>query len=133
MAFKDKERYKAEMEKYRGKQNPGLVAVDAVPLQQQIPEKDMMDADLEADDAEGLESPQTPVESCSGESDFDDDTSAEHDMDMDSPPKTKEAGAEPSVAAESSVVAEKPLKEKEENDDGDQHAQKMDKSTSMIA
>ncbi|KAI9114921.1 hypothetical protein K1719_013934 [Acacia pycnantha] len=72
-ALKDKERYQAEMENYREKLKTGQDIGDVVPLQEQIPNKDMMDADLKVDETEGAESPQTPDKSCSGESDSEDD------------------------------------------------------------
>ncbi|KAK7270062.1 hypothetical protein RIF29_22946 [Crotalaria pallida] len=83
-ALKDKERYRAEMEDYREKQKMGIVISDAVPLQQRLPEPDdtdMVDADIRLDEAEA-DSLQTPEESSSGESDYEDDKATEKDFNM---------------------------------------------------
>ncbi|KAK4266525.1 hypothetical protein QN277_027427 [Acacia crassicarpa] len=125
-ALKDKERYQAEMEHYREKLKTGQGIGDAVPLQEQIPDKDMMDADLKVDETKGAESPQTPDKSCSGESDSEDDKGTEHNMDVDASAGMVGVGA-------SHLGAENLSKEKEGNDDGGQHAQKMDESPSMMA
>ncbi|XP_061357944.1 high mobility group B protein 15-like [Gastrolobium bilobum] len=79
-AVKDKERYRAEMEDYRGKLKMGQIISDAVPLQQRLPEPDTDMLDAEAD------SPQTPEESSSGGSDYEDDKATEKDFDMDALP-----------------------------------------------
>ncbi|XP_029130549.1 high mobility group B protein 15 isoform X2 [Cajanus cajan] len=87
-AMKDKERYRAEMEDYRERQRMGQVISDAVPLQQRLPEPDtdMMDVDMKMDEAEG-DSPQTPEESSSGGSDYEDyNKTAERGFDMDALP-----------------------------------------------
>ncbi|KAK7343249.1 hypothetical protein VNO77_11850 [Canavalia gladiata] len=96
-AVKDKERYRAEMEDYREKLKMGQIISDAVPLQQRLPEPetDMMDADMKLDEAEAG-SPQTPEESSSGGSDFEDDKATEKDFDMDALPATIGMGAESS-------------------------------------
>ncbi|XP_014510925.1 high mobility group B protein 15 [Vigna radiata var. radiata] len=87
-AMKDKERYRAEMEDYREKLKMGQVISDAVPLQQRLPEADadMLDVDLKTDEAEA-DSLQTPEESSSGGSDYEDySKTAERGFDMDSLP-----------------------------------------------
>ncbi|KAJ1385815.1 High mobility group box domain [Sesbania bispinosa] len=86
-AMKDKERYRAEMEDYREKLKMGQVISDAVPLQQRLPDPDveMLDADIKLDEVEG-DSLQTPEESSSGESDYEDDKAMEKDFDMDALP-----------------------------------------------
>ncbi|KAF1878466.1 hypothetical protein Lal_00047135 [Lupinus albus] len=75
-AVKDKERYKAEMEDYRKKLKTGQFISDAVPLQQRLPEQDtdMVDAEAEAD------SFQTPEESSSYESEYEDGRMTENDL-----------------------------------------------------
>lgn len=86
--MKDKERYRAEMEDYREKLKMGQVISDAVPLQQRLPEADadMLDVDLKTDEAEA-DSLQTPEESSSGGSDYEDySKTAERGFDMDSLP-----------------------------------------------
>ncbi|KAK4266526.1 hypothetical protein QN277_027428 [Acacia crassicarpa] len=125
-ALKDKERYQAEMENYREKLKTGQGIGDAAPLPEQIPDKDMMYADLKVDETEGAESPQTPDKSCSGESDSEDDKNTEHNIDVDASAGMIGVGA-------SHLGAENLSKEKEGNDDGDQHAQKMDESSSKVA
>ncbi|KAL2323856.1 hypothetical protein Fmac_022914 [Flemingia macrophylla] len=87
-AMKDKERYRAEMEDYRERLRLGQVISDAVPLQQRLPEPDtdMMHVDMKMDEAEG-DSPQTPEESSSGGSDYEDyNKTAERGFDMDALP-----------------------------------------------
>ena len=80
--MKDKERYRVEMEDYREKLKMGPVISDAVPLQQRLPEPD---TDM-LDEAEG-DSPQTPEESSSGGSDYEDyNKTAERGFDMDALP-----------------------------------------------
>ncbi|KAI9095699.1 hypothetical protein K1719_026259 [Acacia pycnantha] len=49
------------MENYREKLKTGQGIGDDVPLQEQIPNKDMVDADLEVDETAGAESPQAIV------------------------------------------------------------------------
>ncbi|KAI9114918.1 hypothetical protein K1719_013931 [Acacia pycnantha] len=120
-ALKDKERYQAEMKNYREKLKTSQGIGDVAPLQEQIPDKDRMDTDLKVDETEGAESPQTPDKSCSGESDSEDDKGTEHNMDVDA------------SAGMIGVGAENLSKEKEGNDDGDQHGQNMDESSSMMA
>ncbi|XP_015942260.1 high mobility group B protein 15 [Arachis duranensis] len=78
-AMKDKERYRVEMEDYREKQKMGQVISDAVPLQQRLPE------DMKLDETEG-DSFQTPEESSTGGSDYDDDRAMEKDFDEDASP-----------------------------------------------
>ncbi|KAL1295591.1 high mobility group B protein 15 isoform X2 [Arachis hypogaea] len=90
-ALKDKERYRVEMEDYREKQKMGQVISDAVPLQQRLPE------DMKLDETEG-DSFQTPEESSTGGSDYDDDRAMEKDFDEDASPV---AG----MGAESSCLA----------------------------
>ena len=94
--MKDKERYRAEMENYREKLKMGQVISDAVPLQQRLPEPgtDMLDAEMKLDEAEA-ESHQTPEESSSGGSDYEDDKATDKDFDMDASPVAG-AGAESS-------------------------------------
>ncbi|KAJ1443288.1 High mobility group box domain [Sesbania bispinosa] len=79
-ALKDKERYKAEMENYREKLKTCHVINDVVPPQQQLPEVDttLVDVDIKL-----LGSPQTPEESSSGGSDYEDD------INMDASPRVK--------------------------------------------
>ncbi|KAI9095672.1 hypothetical protein K1719_026232 [Acacia pycnantha] len=60
-ALEDEERHRAEMENYREKLKTGQGIGDAVPLQEQIPNKDMVDAHLKVDETEGAESPQAIV------------------------------------------------------------------------
>ncbi|XP_027367348.1 high mobility group B protein 15-like isoform X2 [Abrus precatorius] len=95
-AVKDKERYRAEMEDYREKQKMGQVISDAVPLQQRLPDpdSDMLDADMKLDEA-GEDSAQTPEESSSGGSDYEDCKAPEKDFDMGAFPAIGE-GAESS-------------------------------------
>lgn len=83
-AVKDKERYRAEMEDYRGKLKMGHVISDAVPLQQRLPDPDtdMVDADIKLDETE-FDSLQTPEESSSGGSDYEDDKAMDKDFDVD--------------------------------------------------
>ncbi|XP_028759789.1 high mobility group B protein 15 isoform X2 [Neltuma alba] len=95
-ALKDKERYQAEMENYREKLKTGQGIGDAVPLQQQIPDKDMMDADLKVDESEGVEFPQTPAESSSSESGCEVDKGTEHNLDVNASPGMIGVGAESS-------------------------------------
>ncbi|XP_054805653.1 high mobility group B protein 15 isoform X1 [Prosopis cineraria] len=133
-ALKDKERYQAEMEGYREKMKTGQGVGDAVPLQQQIPGKDMMDTDLKVDETEGVVFPQTADESSSGESEYEDDKGAEHDLGMDASAGMIGVGAESSYlgAEKLSKGGEMELQNKEGNDDGDR-AQKMGESSSMMA
>ncbi|TKY50596.1 High mobility group B protein 15 [Spatholobus suberectus] len=87
-AMKDKERYRAEMEDYRERLKMGQVISDAVPLQQRLPEPDtdMMDVDIKMDETDA-HSPQTPEESSSGGSDYEDYNKAEErGFDMDALP-----------------------------------------------
>lgn len=83
-AVKDKERYQAEMEDYRGKLKMGHVISDAVPLQQRLPDPDtdMVDAGIKLDESE-FDSLQTPEESSSGGSDYEDDKAMDKDFDVD--------------------------------------------------
>ncbi|RDX71867.1 High mobility group B protein 15, partial [Mucuna pruriens] len=96
-AMKDKERYRAEMEDYREKLKMGQVISHAVPLQQRLPEPDteMLD-DIKIDEAEA-DSAQTPEESSSGGSDYEDynNKGSERGFDMDALPVIG-LGAEPS-------------------------------------
>ncbi|MED6168422.1 hypothetical protein PIB30_011590 [Stylosanthes scabra] len=78
-AMKDKERYRVEMEDYREKQKMGQVISDAVPLQQRLPE------DMKLDEADG-DSFQTPEESSTGGSDYEDDRAMDKDFDEDASP-----------------------------------------------
>lgn len=86
-AMKDKERYRAEMEDYREKLKMDQVISNAVPLQQRLPEvdTDMLNADMKLDEAEA-DSPQTPEESSSGGSEYEDDKAMEKDYSMDALP-----------------------------------------------
>ncbi|XVF29131.1 hypothetical protein REPUB_Repub15cG0093100 [Reevesia pubescens] len=88
-ALKDKERYRVEMEDYRERLRTGQVISDAMPLQQRLPEPDveMAEADLKLEETEGGESPQTlENDSSSGGSDFEDDKTADKDLDMEESP-----------------------------------------------
>ncbi|KAI9095692.1 hypothetical protein K1719_026252 [Acacia pycnantha] len=60
-ALKDKERYQSEMENYRKKLKTGQGIGDALPLQEQIPKKDMVDVDMYVDKTKEAESPQAKV------------------------------------------------------------------------
>lgn len=62
-AFKDKERYRSEMEEYKERLRTDQVISDAVPLQQRLPGQDVVntvDEDAEIEDNEEGESPHTP-------------------------------------------------------------------------
>ncbi|XWS13426.1 hypothetical protein CRYUN_Cryun36dG0036400 [Craigia yunnanensis] len=88
-ALKDKERYRIEMEDYRERLRTGQVISDAVPLQQRLPELDvdMAEADMKLEDTEAGDSPQIPEnDSSSGGSDFEDDKTANKDLDMEESP-----------------------------------------------
>ncbi|KAH1097509.1 hypothetical protein J1N35_014430 [Gossypium stocksii] len=85
-ALEDKERYRVEMEDYREKLRTGQVLGNALPLPQQLPEMDvgMAEADMKLDETEGGESPQTPEnDSSSDGSDFEDDKTADKDLDIE--------------------------------------------------
>ncbi|CAL5210314.1 unnamed protein product [Lathyrus oleraceus] len=81
-AMKDKERYKTEMECYREKLKMDQVISDAVPLQQRHPEAD---TDMKFDEAEA-DSLQTPEESSSVGSEYEDDKGMEKDFSVDAFP-----------------------------------------------
>ncbi|KAK6914309.1 High mobility group box domain [Dillenia turbinata] len=89
-AFKDKERYRIEMEGYRERQRSSQVINDAVPIRQRSPEPD--------------------IESSSGESDSEDDKMVE-DADMGASPEEK-IGTEAEVFSEEKVGAEVSTEEK---------------------
>ncbi|KAI4338345.1 hypothetical protein L6164_016684 [Bauhinia variegata] len=135
-ALKDKERYRAEMEDYREKLKAGQVISDAVPLQQRLPETDMMDvdADVKLDETEAGDLLQTPEnESSSGASDYEDVQAAEKDLVLD-------ASDGIAVGAESSYLgAEKSSKEvdfevpKRDGNGGDEPIKKMDEGKSLLA
>ena len=86
-AVKDKERYKAEMEYYREKLKMGQVISDAVPLQQRLPEPDtgMLNADTKLDETEA-DSVETPEESSSGGSEYEDDKGTEKEFGVNALP-----------------------------------------------
>ncbi|CAI8601547.1 unnamed protein product [Vicia faba] len=86
-AMKDKERYKTEMESYREKLKTDQVISDAEPLQQRLPEADtdMLNADMKFDEAEA-DSLQTPEESSSAGSEYEDDRGMEKDFSVDAFP-----------------------------------------------
>lgn len=134
-ALKDKERYRAEMENYREKLKTGQIVTDGVPLQQQLPNTNVMDLDLKIDDADGGESFQTPDQSSSGESDFEDDKDTEHNLEMDAPPGIIGMGAESSYlgSEKSSKEGEIEFQKKGGDDGGDFQAQKVDESKGMLA
>lgn len=85
--MKDKERYKTEMESYREKLKMDQVISDAMPLQQRLPEADtdMLNADMKFDEAEA-DSLQTPEESSSVGSEYEDDKGTEKDYSVDAFP-----------------------------------------------
>lgn len=116
------------MEDYREKQKTGQVISDAVPLQQRLPNTDVVDA-------EGGDSPQTPDESSSGESEYEDDKGPEHLLDMDVSPVITGVGAESSFLGldKSSKEGEIEFQKKDGDDEGDQQAQKIDETKSMMA
>lgn len=87
--MEDKERYRTEMEDYREKLKTGQLISNAVPLQQRLPELNIMaEADIpieeaEEDDEEGDSS------GSSGESEpHDDDQSGETDLELEEPSLT---------------------------------------------
>ncbi|KAF7837109.1 high mobility group B protein 15 [Senna tora] len=134
-AVKDKERYRAEMEDYREKIKTGQLISD-VPPQHRLPGTDMMDVDLKVDETEGGESPQTPDESSSGESYYEDEKGTEHNFDMDASTGIIGVGAESSFLGleKSSKEGETEFQKKEGDDDGGhQQAQHMDESKGMMA
>ncbi|MBA0696338.1 hypothetical protein Goari_002896 [Gossypium aridum] len=87
-ALKDKERYRIEMEDYRERLRTGQIISDAVPLQQRLPEPDveMTEANMRLDGAEGGDSQTLEHDSSSGGSDFEDDKTADKDLDMEESP-----------------------------------------------
>ncbi|XP_044498359.1 high mobility group B protein 15-like isoform X2 [Mangifera indica] len=94
-ALKDKERYRIEMEDYRERLRTGQVISDAIPPQQSLPgqEVGVLEAETKLDKT-AEDSPQTPeIDSSSGESDFEDDKTAEKDLDI-SASQVVEVGAE---------------------------------------
>ncbi|KAE8731876.1 High mobility group B protein 15 [Hibiscus syriacus] len=87
-ALEDKERYRIEMEDYREKLRTGQATSNSVPLEQRLPGEDveMAEADMKLEDAEGCESAGTPEnDSSSDGSDFEDDKTADKDLDMEEP------------------------------------------------
>lgn len=126
-AIKDKERYQAEMEGYRERLKMGNVISDAVPLQQRLPESDasLVDVDIKL-----IGSPQTPVESTSSGSDYEDD-----DINMGATSPEVEVGVEATY-----VGSDKPSQDYEllpqcqrEGDAAVQDVQKMNESKTMLA
>ncbi|XP_057436621.1 high mobility group B protein 15-like [Lotus japonicus] len=126
-AIKDKERYQAEMEGYRERLKMGNVISDAVPLQQRLPESDasLVDVDIKL-----IGSPQTPVESTSSGSDYEDD-----DINMGATSPEVEVGVEATY-----VGSDKPSQDYEllpqcqrEGDAGVQDVQTMNESKTMLA
>ena len=108
-ALKDKERYRIEMEDYRERLRTGQIITDVVPLQQRLPEPDveMAEADMKLEETEGGDSPQTPEnDSSSGGSDFEDDKTADKDLDMEGSPIAGVGGEPMNINVEISAVSE---------------------------
>ncbi|XWS35132.1 hypothetical protein CRYUN_Cryun21dG0099900 [Craigia yunnanensis] len=117
-ALKDKERYRIEMEDYRERLRTGQVISDAMPLQQRLPEPDveMAEADMKLEETEGGDSPQTiENDSSSGGSDFEDDKTADKDLDMEESPVAGVGGEPMNLNVEISAVPEIELSKLEEN------------------
>ncbi|PPS09145.1 hypothetical protein GOBAR_AA11497 [Gossypium barbadense] len=114
-ALEDKERYRVEMEDYREKLRTGQVLGNALPLPQQVPEMDvgMAEADMKLDETEGGESPQTPEnDSSSDGSDFEDDKTADKDLDIE---ESQFAGVVGDVDADISVEEAAELSKVDDN------------------
>ena len=117
-ALKDKERYRIEMEDYRGKLRTGQVMSDAVPLQQRLlePDVEMAEADMKVEETEGGDSAQTPEnDSSSGGSDFEDDKTADKDLDMEESPVAGLGGESMNINVEISAEPEIELSKLQEN------------------
>ncbi|KAJ7957713.1 High mobility group B protein [Quillaja saponaria] len=137
-AFRDKERYKAEMEDYRKRQKIDHVISDAVPLQQRLPETDvaMVDADAKMDETDGGEedSTHTPENESSSSSGYEDDKSTEKDLVLDVSPEVG-VGAESSyvyvdMGKSAHVGYELP---KMEDNAGNKKAEKIEESKNILA
>ncbi|XVF38006.1 hypothetical protein REPUB_Repub20aG0060500 [Reevesia pubescens] len=105
-ALNDKERYRVEMEDYRERLRTGQVISDAVPLQQRLPEPDveMAEANMKPEETEGGDSPQTPEnDSSSDGNDFEDDKTADEDLDMEESPVAGVGGESMNVDVEISA------------------------------
>ncbi|KAG8499005.1 hypothetical protein CXB51_005393 [Gossypium anomalum] len=114
-ALEDKERYRVEMEDYREKLRTGQVLGNALPLPQQLPEMDvgMAEAGMKLDETEGGESPQTPEnDSSSDGSDFEDDKTADKDLDIE---ESQFAGVVGDVDADISVEEAAELSKVDDN------------------
>ena len=108
-ALKDKERYRIEMEDYRERLRTGQIITDVVPLQQRLPEPDveMAEADMKLEETEAGDSPQIPEnDSSSGGSDFEDDKTADKDLDMEGSPVAGVGGEPMNINVEISAVSE---------------------------
>ncbi|KAJ0034460.1 hypothetical protein Pint_25420 [Pistacia integerrima] len=116
-ALKDKERYRIEMEDYRERLRTGQVVSDAIPLQQRLPGKEVYVVEAERKlDKTGEDSPQTPEnDSSSGESDFEDDKTAEKDLIIEAS-KVVGVGAESGNVGVEDSAEEPPFKQAKVDD-----------------